>query len=109
MDLESNAGEVAAAIDTAAAELADLEGTNERAGQVALEAIGQNTPVKTGTLAAGGRVVADALGFTYVNATPYATIVDTRTGFATDTLRQREAAIAAVYEGHIETALAPLT
>lgn len=109
MELTHNAEEVAGRLEEAAGRLGDLEGANADAGALALTAIDQETPRRTGTLAAGGRVVATALGFAYVNATPYAVIVDAKTGFATDTLREREAAIAGVYDNHVEEALASLT
>jgi hypothetical protein len=109
VELSHNAAEVAGKLEEAAGELADLEDTNADAGRLALEAIDRETPRRTGTLAAGARCVADPFGFTYVNATPYAVIVDTNTGFASDTLAAREAAIAAVYENHNVEALASLT
>lgn len=109
MELTSNADELAGKIDQAAGELADLEEANAEAARLALTAIDAETPRRTGTLAAGARCVADQFGFTYVNAVPYAPIVDAKTGFASDTLEEREAAIVAVYEDHIEEALASLT
>lgn len=108
MSLEHNAYELAGRFDAAAGELADLEATNLEAGRVALEAIDVKTPRRTGTLAAGARCVADPFGFAYVNATPYAALVDAKTGFATDTLKVREAALIAVYEDHITEATAAL-
>lgn len=109
MELTHNAEELAGSLEQAAGELADLEATNAEAGRVALEQIDGKTPRRTGTLAAGARCVADPFGFAYVNAVPYAVIVDTKTGFASDTLAEREAAIAAVYEEHITEAFASLT
>lgn len=109
MALEHNTAELADSFDLAAGELADLEATNAAAGRLTLEHVDRETPRRTGTLAAGARCVADALGFAYVNATPYAVIVDTKTGFASDTLAKVESTIAGVYEDHVEAALAPLT
>lgn len=108
MDLSSNAGDVAAAIDAAVTDLEDLEGANAAAARLGLEAVNAETPVRTGTLLAGARAVADPFGFAYVNATPYAATVDARIGFASDTLKVHEAALVDVYEKHVETALAPL-
>jgi hypothetical protein len=105
VDLTHNAETVAGDLEAAAADLEDLTAANEEAGRLGLEAIDAKTPRRTGTLAAGGRSVADPLGFAYVNATPYAIHVDAETGFATDTLRQREEAIAGIYENHIEASL----
>lgn len=106
MDLEHNAGEVAAALDAAAAALADLEATNAEAAELALGAVNRETPVRTGRLAAGNRAVAEPFGFAYSNATNYAPIVNARTGFASDTLNAMQAQIAAVYENHVAEALA---
>lgn len=109
MELTHNADAIAGGLEEAAGELADLEATNAAAGRVALGEIDAETPRRTGTLAAGARCVADPFGFAYVNAVPYAVIVDARTGFASDTLVEREAAVAGVYQDHITEALASLT
>jgi len=106
MDLTHNAGEVADELEAAARELEDLTAPNTEAGRLNLEAIDANTPRRTGNLAAGGRSVADPMGFAYVNAVPYAVHVDAASGFATETMRAREAQIAGVYEEHIADSLA---
>lgn len=108
VEITSNADELAGRLETVAGELADLEAANTEAARLALSAIDTETPRRTGTLAAGARCVADSFGFTYVNAVPYAAIVNAKTGFASDTLAEREAAIAAVYEDHIQEAIASL-
>lgn len=98
--LSTNADEVAAhlvgSVDEAVAD-ADVE-----VADYALDRIAAKTPRRTGRLAAGLRSVVVAGGFDIVDAVPYASVVDARTGFASETLVAAESDIAAIYDRHLQ-------
>lgn len=101
LDVDSNADQVAAdlvgLVDVAQAE------ADRQAADVALALVDPRTPRRTGVLAAGLRsVVAPTGGFAVVDAVPYASVVDARTGFASDTLAKAEATLAEVYDRHLQ-------
>lgn len=101
LSLDTNAGEVAA--DLSGVVEAATRDADEEAAQTALAIVGPQTPRRSGRLAAGLRtVVVPAGGFELVDAVPYATVVDARTGFATERLRDAEETLAAIYERHLQ-------
>lgn len=102
LDFASNADQVAADLTGDLVDAAQADADQE-AADVALGLVAPRTPRRTGVLAAGLRsVVAPAGGFSVVDAVPYATVVDARTGFATDTLAEAEPVIAEVYDKHLQ-------
>lgn len=99
----SNAEEVAddllGVVDPALAD-ADAE-----AADLALSLVDPKTPRRSGRLAAGLRsTVAAEGGFDLVDEVPYAAKVDARTGFATDTILNADAAFGALYDTHLQRA-----
>lgn len=79
---------------------------DEEASAYALAIVNPRTPRRTGRLAAGLRsVVVTTGGFDLVDAVPYATAVDARTGFASETIVDADTAFAAIYDKHAQTRL----
>lgn len=104
LDLSTNAEETGSGLlglVDEATRAADAE-----AADYALDIVGPRTPRRTGRLAAGLRsVVVSTGGFDLVDAVPYASAVDARTGFASDTIVAADAAFAAIYDKHAQTRL----
>jgi hypothetical protein len=97
LDVSSNAAEVARDLDGAAVTAA-AERANRQAADLALALVAPGTPRRSGTLAAGLRTVVASEGWALVDAVPYASIVDARTGFATKKVLDNQARIVDVYD-----------
>lgn len=79
---------------------------DQEAADYALTIVNPKTPRRSGRLAAGLRsVVVTTGGFDLVDAVPYSTVVDARTGFASETILAADAAFAAIYDKHVQARL----
>lgn len=103
LNLDTSAGEVASGLSGLVDEAAS--DADEEAARTALAIIRPRTPVKSGRLLNGLDVVVVSGGFDVVDAVPYATAVDARTGFATRTLAAAGDEFAAIYDAHLQTRL----
>jgi len=101
LGLDTNAEEVSRSLLGVVVEA--VAEADEEAARAALDMVAPKTPRRSGRLAAGLRaVVESAGGFAIVDAVPYATVVDARTGFASQTLLDGEASILAIYDRHLQ-------
>lgn len=102
LDFSTNADQVAADLTGDLVDVAQAEADQEAADR-ALALVDPKTPRRSGRLAAGLRaVVVSTGGWAVVDAVPYASVVDARTGFASETLHQAEAVLAEVYDNHLQ-------
>lgn len=97
VDVSSNAAQVANDLDGSLVDAA-AERANRDAADLALALVDPRTPRRSGRLAAGLRTVVATEGWAVVDAVPYASVVDARTGFATKTVLDNEARIVEVYD-----------
>lgn len=89
--VESNAGQVADAVDDLRGVLADMTPANQAAAAVALPLAVEQSPRLTGRLAASLRSVVAADAYTITSDVPYAARVHAQQPWITDTLTAREA------------------
>jgi hypothetical protein len=102
LDFTTNADQVGSDLTGEVVDVAQAEADQEAADR-ALALIGPKTPRRTGALAAGLRsVVVPTGGFAIVYAVVYATVVDARTGFASETLARADAVLAEVYDKRLQ-------
>lgn len=108
LSLDTNAGQVADDLSSVVSPA--IADGDEEAARYALALVDRKTPRRTGALAAGLRsdVVPDG-GFAVTDPVPYATVVDARTGFASETLVEADAAIADIYDQHLQAAFDTIT
>lgn len=104
LDITSNAATVAVDLEPSLVDDA-AERAHRAAADEALALIDSQTPRRTGRLAAGLRVAVASDGWAVVDAVPYATVVNTRTGFASKTLVDNEARIIAIYDRELQQEL----
>lgn len=101
LDITSNAAEVAA--DLAPSLVDDAaERANQAAADEALSLVDSQTPRRTGTLAAGNRAAVASDGWAVVNAVPYASVVNARTGYASKTLIDNGVRLVAIYDRELQ-------
>ena len=103
LDITSNAAQVANDLDGALVDAA-AERANSTAADLAQRLVDPRTPRRSGRLAAGLRTVVASDGWALVNAVPYATVVDARTGYATRTVLDNEARLVEVYDNELQAA-----